>query len=157
MTLFEAVESGDAAELKNALKSAKDVNEAGEGGRTPLIAAAMLGRADLCQLLLEAGAEPSLKDDAQETALLKAAAHAHHNVVNVLAPLASEDERDMARAFLKAHGKASSPDYQAPEFGAFKRAAAEASARVSKFVGHENPAERLDRVARSEQNAKKKR
>src|SRR5581483_9209118 len=57
MTLFEAVQSQDAAALKQALKSAKDVNESGEGGRTPLIEAALLGRADLCELLLEAGAD----------------------------------------------------------------------------------------------------
>jgi ankyrin repeat protein len=157
MTLFEAVQSQDAAELKKALESAKDLNESGEGGRTPLIEAALLGRADLCELLLEAGADPSLPDDEKETPLLKAAANAHIDVVDLLTPLASEDQRDLARAFLKAHGKASSPDYQAPQFGAFKRAAAEASARVSKFVGHENPAERLDRIHRGEQSAKKKR
>jgi ankyrin repeat protein len=157
MTLLEAVQSGDAAQLKAALKTAIDVNESGEGGRTPLIAAALMGRADLCQVLLDGGADPSLKDDEHETALMKAAANAHVDVCDVLFPLAGEDERDMARAFLKAHNKAQSPDYQAPEFGAFKKAAANASARVSKFVGHDNPADRLDRVNRAEQNAKKKR
>lgn len=157
MTLFEAVQSQDAAALKEALKSAIDVNEQGEGRTTPLIEAAKLGRADLVRLLLDAGAEPSLKDGEQETALLKAAAHAHHDVVNLLSPMATEDERDMARAFLKAHGKAHAPELQGPTHGVFARGAATASARVSKFVGHENPADRLDRVKRSEENAKKKR
>src|SRR5262245_5573638 len=124
MTLFEAVQSQDVAELKKALESAVDVNEEGEGRRTPLIEAALLGRADLCRALLEAGADPSLKDAEQETALLKAAANAHHEVVSLLAPLAAEDERDMAQAFLKAHGKAGAPEYHAPQFGAFARAAA---------------------------------
>jgi hypothetical protein len=59
---------------------------------------------------------------------------------------------------LKAHGKSYSPEYQGPseDFGRLKRAAATASARVSKFVGHDDPAERLDRVLRSEKNAKKR-
>jgi hypothetical protein len=72
--------------------------------------------------------------------------------------LATEDERDLARAFLKAHGKSFSPDDQGPaeEFGALKRAAATASARVSKLVGHDSPSERLDRVHRSEKNDNEK-
>jgi hypothetical protein len=157
MTLFDAVQSQDAAALKEALRSAVDVNAQGEGDRTPLIEAALLGRADLCKLLLEAGADPSLKDAEQETAMLKAAANAFHEVVNLLSPMASEDERDMARAFLKAHGKAQAPELQEPTHGVFARGAATASARVSKFVGHDNPSDRLDRVKRAEENAKKKR
>jgi hypothetical protein len=156
MTLFEAVEAQDAAELKKAIKAVRDVNEAGEGGRTALIEAAMLGRADLCELLLDAGAEPSLTDDEKETALLKAAANGHRSVVELLGPLGSDDERDMAGAFLKAHGKSHGPEFQGPEASRFQRAAATASARVSKFVGHDSPGERLDRVHRSEDNASRK-
>ena len=158
MTLFEAVQAADAKALETLAASVRDINEAFEGGRTALIEAAAQGEVELVKILLDAGADPSLKDGEHETAMLKAAANAHTDVVHVLAPLATEDERDMARAFLKAHGKSFSPEYQGPpeDFGKLKRAAATASARVSKFIGHDSPAERLDRVQRSEKNAKKK-
>ncbi|MBK7861897.1 MAG: ankyrin repeat domain-containing protein [Archangiaceae bacterium] len=158
MTLFEAVQSRDAEALEKLAAEAKDLNEEFEGGRTALIEAAATGQLDLVKILLEAGADPSLKDFEKETALLKAAANGELEVVHALAPMATEDERDLARAFLKAHGKSFSPEYQGPadDFGKLKRAAATASARVSKFVGHDSPSERLARVERSEQNAKKK-
>jgi ankyrin repeat protein len=157
MNLFEAVQAGDAGALEQLAARVIDINEAYEGGRTALIQAAALGRAQLVKVLLEAGADASLKDDEHETALLKAAANGHLDVVYLLAPLAAEDERDLARAFLKAHGKSYSPEYQGPaeDFGKLKRAAATATARVAKFVGHDDPAERLERVLRSEKNAKK--
>jgi hypothetical protein len=158
MTLFEAVQSRDAEALKKLAGQAKDINEAFDAGRTALIEAAALGELQLVKVLLEAGADPSLRDADHETALLKAAANGHLEVVYALAPLAEEDERDLARAFLKAHGKSFSPEYQGPDadFGKLKRAAATASARVSKFVGHDSPSERLARVERSEKNARKK-
>jgi hypothetical protein len=157
MNLFEAVQANDPRALGEALKVAIDVNEAFEGGRTALVEAAALGHADLVKQLLAAGADPSLKDGEHETALLKAAANAHHAVVHLLSPLATEDERDLARAFLKAHGHSHAPEYQPPEqFAGIKRAAAVASARVSKFVGHQDPVERLERVDRAEKNAGRK-
>ncbi len=158
MTLIEAVRARDAEALEELAGSARDVNETYEAGRTALIEAAALGEVELVKILLEAGAEPAWRDDEQETAMLKAAANGHVEVVHVLAPMAAEDERDMARAFLKAHGKSFSPEYQGPpeSFGTLKRAAATASARVSKFVGHDSPSERLERVQRSEKNAKKR-
>jgi ankyrin repeat protein len=157
MTLFEAVQAGDVASVKKALKSARDLNELGEGGRTPLIEAARVGRADLVKLLLEAGAEPSLEDDEKETALLKAAANGHAEIAAALSIHATEDQRAMAHAYLKAKGKIESPDYQPPQTETWKKVAASASARVSKFVGHDEPAERLARADRAEQNAKKRR
>ncbi|MBL8951699.1 MAG: ankyrin repeat domain-containing protein [Myxococcaceae bacterium] len=156
MNLYEAVRAKDAEALRKLATTVVDVNEAFEGGRTALIEAAADGELELVKILLGAGAEPSWKDDEHETALLKAAANGHTDVVHVLAPMASEDERDLARAFLKAHGKSFSPEYQGPaeDFGTLKRAAATASARVSKFVGHDAPSERLERVERSEKNKK---
>ena len=158
MTLFEAVQAGDGAALKTLAAQARDLDEAFDGGRTALIEAARSGQLQLVRILLDAGAEPSLRDDEHESALLKAAANGHVDVVQVLAALAPDDERDLARAFLKAHGKSHGPEYQGPgeSFGTLKRAAATAGARVSKFVGDENPAERLERVKRAEQNAKKR-
>jgi len=156
MTLFEAVQARDAKALKTLAANAKDINEEFEAGRSSLIEAAATGRTELVKILLEAGADPSLKDAEQETALLKAAANGYLDVVHVLEPLAPEEERDMARAFLKVHGRVDSPEYQPPadDWGKLKRAAATASARVSKFVGHEDPSDRLERVIRSEKNKK---
>ncbi len=156
MTLFEAVQAADAEALEKLAAEVRDINEAFDGGRTALIEAAARGRVELVKILLEAGADPSLKDAEHETAMLKAAANGETDVVHVLAPHATEDERDMARAFLKAHGKSFSPEYLGPpdDFGKLKRAAATASARVSKFVGHDSPSERLDRVKRAEKNKK---
>jgi ankyrin repeat protein len=156
MTLFEAVESGDVAKVKAALRGAKDVNPSGEGGRTPLIEAAAMGQLEMVKVLLAAGADPTLPDDEKETALLKAAANGHLPVVNILSVHATDDERDMARAFLRAAGKVESPEYQAPDHGAFKRTAAKASAAMSKMVGHDDPSERLERIERGESNARRK-
>lgn len=156
MTLFEAVESGDLAVVKAALASAADVNELGAERKTPLIEAAGRGHLEICRALLEAGAEPEWRDDASETALLKAAANGHLEVARLLSPTASEDDRDLARSFLKAFGASHSPDFHY-DGSSLKRKAVEVAARAANFVGDGDPLERLDRVARSEDNAKKKR
>jgi hypothetical protein len=155
MTLYEAVQAGDADAVQAALATARDVNMLGPGDRTPLIEAAAAGRADLVRLLLDAGAEPGWKDAEAETALLKAAANGHRAVVTLLIDLASEDERDLARAFLAAHGQSHGPEYQVDEAG-FRRSAVEVAARAASFVGHGAPLERVERVERAEA-AKKKR
>ncbi|MEW6431654.1 MAG: ankyrin repeat domain-containing protein [Myxococcota bacterium] len=155
MRLYEAVQSGDAAAVKAALEDVKDVNELGPGGRTALIEAAAAGRADLVKLLIAAGAEPAWKDDEQETALLKAAANGHREVVALLIDSGTEDERDLARAFLAAYGQSHGPEYQLDE-SSLKRKAVEVAARAANFVGHESPLTRVDRVERAEA-AKKKR
>jgi ankyrin repeat protein len=156
MTLYEAVQSGDAGAVKVALEAATDVNVLGPGNRTPLIEAAAAGRADLVQLLLAAGAEPAWKDDEQETALLKAAANGHRDVVALLIDFGTEDERDLARAFLAAFGQSHGPEYQVDE-SSLKRKAVEVAARAANFVGHESPLSRVERVARAEGAARKKR
>lgn len=156
MTLYEAVQSGDAGAVKAALDEATDVNMLGPGNRTPLIEAAAAGRAELVKLLLAAGAEPAWKDDETETALLKAAANGHREVVALLIDSGTEDERDMARAFLAAFGQSHGPEYQVDE-SKLKKKAVEVAARAANFVGHESPLTRVDRVSRAEAATKKKR
>lgn len=155
MSLFDAIAQRDLGALERALAQTKDVNQTGDGGSTPLIAAAQSGQLELVRRLLQAGAEPTWKDDAQETALLKAAANGHAAVVAVLLPLAASDEQDLARAFLAANGAAQAPEYQYDGSG-LQRKAVEVAARAAAFVGHEDPQERLDRVARAEANAKRR-
>lgn len=155
MSLYESVLAGDAEAVLKALAETKDVNQLGPENRTPLIEAAAAGRADLVELLLKAGAEPSWKDAAEETAILKAAANGHGHVVQLLFSYASDDERDMARAFLAAYGKSHAPEYQV-DASEFQKKAVEVAARAANFVGHEDPLKRLDRQKRSEELKKKK-
>lgn len=149
MSLYEAVLAGDAQAVVEALKSTKDVNVLGPENRTPLIEAAAMGRADLVEVLLAAGAEPTWKDSTEETAILKAAANGHSHVVQLLLGSASDDERDMARAFLAAFGKSHGPEYQV-DASAFQKKAVEIAARAAGFVGDEDPLKRLERQKRSE-------
>lgn len=155
MTLYEAVEAGDAAQVQAALETARDVNQLGPGNRTPLIEAAAAGRTDLVKLLLAAGAEPTWKDSEGETALLKAAANGHREAVALLIDASPEDERDMARAFLAAFGKSHGPEYQYEE-SSLKRKAIEVAARAANFVGHESPQQRVERLQRAQAEVTKK-
>ncbi|MFZ5444017.1 MAG: ankyrin repeat domain-containing protein [Myxococcota bacterium] len=155
MTLYEAVESGDLAAVKAALGTAPDVNMLGPGRKTPLIEAASRGLLEICRALLAAGAEPSWRDESDETALLKAAANGHLEVARLLVPSATDDERDLARAFLQAFGASHSPDFHYEGDG-LKRKAVEVAARAANFVGDGDPLARVERVARAEDNTKKK-
>jgi hypothetical protein len=159
MTLLEAVRMGDAEVLKKLAAAARDINEAFENGRTALIEAAMLGRVDLVVVLIQAGADPTLLDGDRETALLKAAVQGHYQVVHLLSACASEDERELARAFLRENRAPFDPDVyqgrpkQVPEW---RRVAAGAAASLSSLFGDRRPQERLARVERSELNAKRR-
>jgi serine/threonine-protein phosphatase 6 regulatory ankyrin repeat subunit C len=153
MTLFEAVAANDVGALTKALQAARDVNVLGEEKRTPLHAAAKAGSAAMVKALLEAGAEPSLKDASDETALLLAAANGHREVVALLAPHATDDERDLARAFLAASGRTDGPASDvAPS--KLEETAATAAARAAKFFGHDDPQDRLDRNDRAKKKGR---
>ncbi len=154
MTLFDAIAHGDFAAVEAALDSTPDVNLVGHQGRTPLIEAAALGRLDVVRLLLQRGAEPGWKDESDETAIMKAGAHGYPAVVAALEPHASDDERDMARAFLAAFGKVNGPEYQY-DVSRLQKKVADVAARAANFVGHEAPLKRLERLERAEEHKKK--
>jgi len=61
--LTQAVSSGDASAVKAVLASGADVNERTGGGQTPLILATIFGHTHLIPLLLDAGADPQLRDN----------------------------------------------------------------------------------------------
>lgn len=156
MTLFEAVERGDVAQVKALVAQEVDLSERGTDGRTPLIEAAAQGHVELVKLLVEAGAWTDLKDEMGETALLKAAANGHLAVAKVLGPLADDEERAMANAFLRSAGATHGPiDLNTDESG-LKRKVAEVVSRAAELVGHDDGAERMARLERAERNAKKK-
>ena len=155
MTLFDALETRSAKVLKEALLAKGDVNALGPGKTTPLIEAARNGWTEGVELLLEAGAEPSWRDEADETALLKAAANGHRAVVHLLEGLAGDEEQALAEAFLAAFGSSSAPEYEYDE-SRLKRKAVEVAARAADLLGHAEPARRVERVARAESRKGKK-
>ncbi len=161
MTLFEAITQGDLQAVEEALAATKDINEVGREGRTALIEAAALGRVDVVRLLIKHGAEPGWKDESDETAILKAGANGYPEVVSALEPHASDDERDMARAFLEAFGKSTGPEYHYDpsrlqrKVDELQKKVADVAARAANFVGHEEPLKRLERQARAEEHKKK--
>lgn len=61
--LTQAVTSGDAGAVGTVIASGADVNERTSGGQTPLILATIFGHTHLIPLLLEAGADPQLRDN----------------------------------------------------------------------------------------------
>jgi len=68
-TFKQAVTLGIEAVVRHHLRSGQDVNSRDDKGQTPLIIAAAKGHAKICSILLEAGANPALKDSAGYTAL----------------------------------------------------------------------------------------
>ncbi len=66
------------------LESGADVNQAANAGMTPLMAAAGMGRADLVEVLLEKGADPSRKNSRGQDALEWARQREHKNVIAIL-------------------------------------------------------------------------
>jgi RNA polymerase primary sigma factor len=68
-TFKQAVALGIEAVVRHHLKSGQDVNSLDDKGQTPLIIAAAKGHVKICSLLLEAGADPSIKDLSGFTAL----------------------------------------------------------------------------------------
>jgi hypothetical protein len=153
MSLLTALISGDSAAAQAHLDAGADVNELGEGGRTPLMVAAEKGDTAWVKRLLGAGAEPSLVDGMGETALLKAAAGGHTQAYQALAALASDDERETAAAYMRAAGKTDGPPTAPPS--ALRTKLVGATARAARFFGDENPATRVERAKRAEKHRKR--
>ncbi len=61
--LTQAVTSGDADAVSAVLANGADVNERTGGGQTPLILATIFGHTHLIPLLLDAGADPQMRDN----------------------------------------------------------------------------------------------
>ncbi len=64
-----------------------NVNQTSNGGQTPLMAAAMIGRVEIVKRLLDAKADPNLKTKAGKTALDAAIKRKREAVVKILKPL----------------------------------------------------------------------
>src|SRR5688572_15317346 len=71
LRLSEAIRASDLANVRAALRrDARVVNARGRAGTTPLMDAAAFGDSDLLRSMLEAGGDPSLRNDAGATALM---------------------------------------------------------------------------------------
>jgi len=63
VSIFEVVSGGDRNGLRLLLARGADVNQTNKGGQTPLILAVVSGQVRLLPTLLEAGADPLLRDN----------------------------------------------------------------------------------------------
>ena len=79
-----AVMAGIKASVQLHVQLGGDVNATDDKGRTPLILAASRGHAEICRLLLEAGADPTHVDQDGNDALRAAVAKDHHTIAEQL-------------------------------------------------------------------------
>ena len=83
--LTQAVTSGDADAVSTVIANGADVNERTGGGQTPLILATIFGHTHLIPLLLDAGADPQLRDNLGLNAVDWAQRRGATEVIDVLA------------------------------------------------------------------------
>jgi len=89
-TFKQAVSLGIEAVVRHHLRNGSDVNCHDDKGQTPLIIAAAKGHAKICAILLEAGADPSLKDLSGCTAIDAAIGNKRGNVWELLQRLPAD-------------------------------------------------------------------
>lgn len=151
MTLFDAIRANDLPSAKRLLQSGADANASGEDGLTPLIDAAGRGLEPFVLLLMNAGADPRLRDVIEDSAVLKAAVNGHSKIVALLAPHSDRDDVAQAYAFLRANGTVATEmraDFEAAD--SFQRRLVGTAARAAEFFGHEEPQRRMERLERAE-------
>ena len=62
LSLVEAASAGDLSSVKTLLDTGAEIDSPNQGGQTPLILAAVMGHTDVVAHLVEAGADPNLRD-----------------------------------------------------------------------------------------------
>jgi uncharacterized protein len=82
--LFAAVKVGETVKVGQLLAAGADPNVRRQAGLTPLISAALGGRAEIAKLLVDKGADLNAKSDSGMTALMVAAAEGHGEVAQLL-------------------------------------------------------------------------
>jgi RNA polymerase primary sigma factor len=90
-TFKQAITLGIEAVVRHHLRSGHDVNSRDDKGQTPLIIAAAKGHAKICSILLEAGANPDLKNSDGFTALDVAINQKRPDVWELLQRLSKEE------------------------------------------------------------------
>lgn len=74
LALSDAVAAGDVAGVRAAVAAGADLEVRGSEGRTPLVEATKARRTEIAVLLLQAGADPNVQDDMEDSAFLYAGA-----------------------------------------------------------------------------------
>ena len=87
-----AIRSGTLETVSGLLEACDNVDLSDDLGMTPLHVAASTGKADVCQLLLELGANPALVNKAGLTPLALAEKQAYTKVVAVLGPVTGQSK-----------------------------------------------------------------
>ena len=77
-------QSGDTAKVGQLLATGADPNVRGQAGLTPLISAALGGKADIAKLLVDKGVDVNAKSDNGMTPLMVAASQGHKEVAQLL-------------------------------------------------------------------------
>jgi TonB family protein len=95
--ICEIVSSGDEKGLRLLLASGADVNQTNKGGQTPLILAIVSGRVRLIPVLLNAGADPLLRDGTGLNAIEWAERKGHADVVKLLKGGSTTDAASASR------------------------------------------------------------
>jgi uncharacterized protein len=95
--LAEAATNGDVEDAKVALDGGADPNGRDTLNWTPLHRAAICGYTELARLLVNNGAEVTLTDDFERTAIDIAVQHGHRNLVEMLRAAAENQQNHAAR------------------------------------------------------------
>ena len=95
--LLEAAKEGDVNEVQRLLSIGVHPN--GDGSTTPLCAAAMEGKIEVIELLLDGGAKPDKSDDSECTPICWAARGHHMDVVTLLLKRGANPNRGKIPAF----------------------------------------------------------
>ena len=93
-SLIRAVTDDDSGAVRALLAAGADVNKPTSGGQTPLILAIVFRRIKILSLLLEAGADPQLRDDLGLSALDWAERKGFAEGVKLLTRTKQEDSAD---------------------------------------------------------------
>ena len=97
LSIGDVVASGDKDGLRLLLARGADVNETNRGGQTPLILAVVSNQVELLPLLLEAGADPLLRDNTRLNAIEWAERKGLFEVASQLRNRTVGDSKDQTR------------------------------------------------------------
>jgi len=115
LSIGDVVASGDKDGLRLLLARGADVNETNKGGQTPLILAVVSNQVGSLQLLLEAGADPLLRDNTGLNAIEWAERKGLFEVASQLRARAVGKPRDLGAGQEKQAHETSSPPPQVSE------------------------------------------
>ncbi|MCZ4555051.1 ankyrin repeat domain-containing protein [Rhodococcus maanshanensis] len=87
-SLFAAVRADDADAARAALQGGAALEAGGDGGRTPLVAAAKSNSVNTARVLVAAGADVNAKDDMEDSAFLYAGAEGYDEILALTLTLA---------------------------------------------------------------------